>query len=223
MFFVCSILCRCLPNINTNNQKWLYRYYVRYWKNNFLCNFIILWASHEQVNLSKDINNWKTYIHSLPSYFPLELCLLGTHISDYPTISHGKTRIPGVNDGEEFELVDVSAPIALHNCVFRLPFSEMYIELLFDENFLFPNLKCSDAGSWYMFEQIRLVKSIHKIIIIDNWDSDESNSKLNFKENILTCSWLCSPTNVNIQNEPVHAYNHTQKAQLISTCTAINR
>lgn len=38
----------------------------------------------------------------------LELCLLGTHISEYPTISHGKTRIPGVNDGEEFELVDVS-------------------------------------------------------------------------------------------------------------------
>lgn len=38
----------------------------------------------------------------------LELCLLGSHISDYPTISHGKTRIPGVNDGEEFELVHVS-------------------------------------------------------------------------------------------------------------------
>lgn len=39
-----------------------------------------------------------------------ELCLLGTHISDYPSISHGKTRIPGVNDGEEFELVHVSDP-----------------------------------------------------------------------------------------------------------------
>lgn len=38
----------------------------------------------------------------------LELCLLGTHISTYPTISQGKTRIPGVNDGEEFELVHVS-------------------------------------------------------------------------------------------------------------------
>lgn len=38
----------------------------------------------------------------------LELCYLGTHISSYPTISQGKTRIPGVNDGEEFELVDVS-------------------------------------------------------------------------------------------------------------------
>lgn len=38
----------------------------------------------------------------------LELCFLGTHISTYPTISQGKTRIPGVNDGEEFELVHVS-------------------------------------------------------------------------------------------------------------------
>lgn len=39
----------------------------------------------------------------------IELCLLGTHISTYPTISQGKTRIPGVNDGEEFELVHVSS------------------------------------------------------------------------------------------------------------------
>lgn len=38
----------------------------------------------------------------------LELCFLGTHISTYPTISQGKTRIPGVNDGDEFELVHVS-------------------------------------------------------------------------------------------------------------------
>lgn len=29
-------------------------------------------------------------------------------MSDYPTISQGKTRVPGVNDGEEFELTDVS-------------------------------------------------------------------------------------------------------------------
>lgn len=27
---------------------------------------------------------------------------------DYPTITQGKTRIPGINDGEEFELTDVS-------------------------------------------------------------------------------------------------------------------
>lgn len=38
----------------------------------------------------------------------LEMCFLGTHISEYPTISQGKTRIPGVNDGDEFELVHVS-------------------------------------------------------------------------------------------------------------------
>ena len=27
---------------------------------------------------------------------------------DYPTITQGKTRIPGINDGEEFEITDVS-------------------------------------------------------------------------------------------------------------------
>lgn len=27
---------------------------------------------------------------------------------DYPTITQGKTRIPSINDGEEFELTDVS-------------------------------------------------------------------------------------------------------------------
>lgn len=40
------------------------------------------------------------------------MCHLGTHISDYPNICNGKTRIPGVNDGEEFELVDVSDAFA---------------------------------------------------------------------------------------------------------------
>lgn len=38
--------------------------------------------------------------------------MLTSRVSDYPTISNGKTRIPGVNDGEEFELTDVSRPYA---------------------------------------------------------------------------------------------------------------
>jgi len=38
----------------------------------------------------------------------LEMVFLGQHIGDYPGICQGKTRIPGVNDGEEFELTDVS-------------------------------------------------------------------------------------------------------------------
>lgn len=33
---------------------------------------------------------------------------LTNHIGDYPGICQGKTRINGVNDGEEFELTDVS-------------------------------------------------------------------------------------------------------------------
>lgn len=40
--------------------------------------------------------------------FVVDDCILTSRISDYPLISHGKTRIPGVNDGEDFELTDVS-------------------------------------------------------------------------------------------------------------------
>lgn len=36
------------------------------------------------------------------------MTFLSPHIGDYPGICQGKTRIPGVNDGEEFELTDVS-------------------------------------------------------------------------------------------------------------------
>lgn len=29
-------------------------------------------------------------------------------MSDYPSITQGKTRIPGINDGDDFEETDVS-------------------------------------------------------------------------------------------------------------------
>jgi hypothetical protein len=38
-----------------------------------------------------------------------EMTYLSNRISDYYYISQGKTRIPGVNDGEEFQITDVSA------------------------------------------------------------------------------------------------------------------
>jgi len=39
-----------------------------------------------------------------------EMCLLSKNrISDFYYVSQGKTRIPGVNDGEEFQITDVSA------------------------------------------------------------------------------------------------------------------
>lgn len=37
-----------------------------------------------------------------------EITMLSNRISDYPLISQGKTRIPGVNDAEEFDLTIVS-------------------------------------------------------------------------------------------------------------------
>lgn len=45
--------------------------------------------------------------------FPLsspssDLTLLSDRIGDYYLVSQGKTRIPGVNDAEEFELLNVS-------------------------------------------------------------------------------------------------------------------
>lgn len=36
------------------------------------------------------------------------MTFLSNRIADYPTISQGKTRIPGINDSEEALLTDVS-------------------------------------------------------------------------------------------------------------------
>lgn len=43
--------------------------------------------------------------------------MLSNRMSDYPLISQGKTRIPGVNDAEEFELTVVSLEPAHGACV----------------------------------------------------------------------------------------------------------
>lgn len=43
----------------------------------------------------------------------LEMTILSSRMSDYPTITQGKTRIPGINDGEEFEETDVSQTILI--------------------------------------------------------------------------------------------------------------
>lgn len=46
-----------------------------------------------------------------------EITMLSNRMSDYPLISQGKTRIPGVNDAEEFELTVVSLEPAHGACV----------------------------------------------------------------------------------------------------------
>lgn len=43
--------------------------------------------------------------------------MLSNRISDYPLISQGKTRIPGVNDGEDFDLTVVSLKTTQGACV----------------------------------------------------------------------------------------------------------
>lgn len=46
------------------------------------------------------------------------MCLLNKfRISDFYYVSQGKTRIPGVNDGEEFQITDVSATCASYNLI----------------------------------------------------------------------------------------------------------
>lgn len=41
-------------------------------------------------------------------FFPQsEVCLLSNNIRDYRIVSQGKTTIPGLNDGEEFENTEV--------------------------------------------------------------------------------------------------------------------
>jgi len=42
------------------------------------------------------------------NYKFIEMAMLSSRMSDYPSITQGKTRIPGVNDGEEFEITNVS-------------------------------------------------------------------------------------------------------------------
>lgn len=42
------------------------------------------------------------------SAFALAMCILSDDIYDYATVSQGKITIPNVDDGEEFQLTDVS-------------------------------------------------------------------------------------------------------------------
>lgn len=46
-----------------------------------------------------------------------EITMLSNRISDYPLISQGKTRIPGINDAEECDLTIVSLVPAYGACV----------------------------------------------------------------------------------------------------------
>jgi len=42
---------------------------------------------------------------------PVEMCLLSNNIHDYYFVSQGKTTIPGLDDGDELLVTDVSAVI----------------------------------------------------------------------------------------------------------------
>lgn len=42
---------------------------------------------------------------------PVEMCLLSNNVHDYYFVSQGKTTIPGLDDGDELLVTDVSATI----------------------------------------------------------------------------------------------------------------
>lgn len=46
-----------------------------------------------------------------------DMTMLSNSVGDYPFISQGKTRIPGINDSEEFELTVVSYEVSREECV----------------------------------------------------------------------------------------------------------
>lgn len=44
-----------------------------------------------------------------------DTCTLSNNIMDYYVVSQGKTTIPGVDDGEEFQMTDVRKCISVQN------------------------------------------------------------------------------------------------------------
>lgn len=46
-----------------------------------------------------------------------EYCLLSNNVNDYRIVSQGKTSIPGVDDGDEFDLTDVRIGQTIFFCI----------------------------------------------------------------------------------------------------------
>lgn len=69
------------------------------------------------------------------------MVFLTQHIGDYPGICQGKTRIPGVNDGEEFELTDVSCVAGDSKSVHNKPKPPFEVQInfckIFKKSFLY--------------------------------------------------------------------------------------
>lgn len=59
------------------------------------------------------------------------LCLLSNDVMDYNIVSQGKTVIPGVDDGEEMKLTDVSPELTLLAHIFHILLSFFFFVSLF--------------------------------------------------------------------------------------------
>lgn len=71
----------------------------------------------------------KTFDHLIT----LEICLLSNNIMDYRVVAQGKTTIPNVDDGDEFELTDVRSIGSFD----PLPFSLNFVLFPFENRFCF--------------------------------------------------------------------------------------
>jgi hypothetical protein len=60
-------------------------------------------------------------------------CLLTNDMHDYVFQAQGKITIPGVDDGEECSLTDVSSPHPFANCLDYLPHPNRNAPLLVDD------------------------------------------------------------------------------------------
>lgn len=67
----------------------------------FFFNYAYNLSSYRKKSIQKNSNLY------LIKFWILEYCVLSNDINDYYIVSQGKTVIPNVDDGEEFQLTDV--------------------------------------------------------------------------------------------------------------------
>lgn len=107
---------------------------------------------------------WKTINQTKP----IEICLLSNNIMDYRVVAQGKTTIPNVDDGEEFELTDVRHRLSCD------PFSLCVVE-----DFLF--VLCVQAcvcpfyfSVWLLFHSF-FQKGIAYLVLVSGQDMNDHN------------------------------------------------
>lgn len=69
---------------------------------------VVRWKTSRKHGPPSTVLTTRMFFFFLPGH-PVEMCLLTNNIHDYYFVSQGKTTIPGLDDGEELLVTDVSA------------------------------------------------------------------------------------------------------------------